>query len=48
MLKKKTEEKIGTVSFLNDIVPLSSSPGRAVGEERKMVCFSSLSLLPLS
>jgi hypothetical protein len=43
---KKREDRNGVV--LNDTVPLSSSPGRAAGEERKMVGFSSSSVLPLS
>jgi hypothetical protein len=44
--EKKREDRNGVV--LNDTVPLSSSPGRAAGEERKMVGFSSSSVLPLS
>jgi len=41
--KKREREKEQNGVILNDSVPLSSSPGRAVGEERNF-CFSSLIL----
>jgi hypothetical protein len=44
--EKKREDRNGVV--LNDTVPLSSSHGRAAGEESKMVGFSSSRVLPLS
>jgi hypothetical protein len=42
-VKKKTKNQNGIV--LNDTVPLSSSPERAAGEERKVLFFC-LSLTP--
>jgi hypothetical protein len=46
--KKKKEEEDRNGVVLNDTVPLSSSHGRAAGEESKMVGFSSSRVLPLS
>jgi hypothetical protein len=46
--KKKEEEEDRNGVVLNDTVPLSSSHGRAAGEESKMVGFSSSRVLPLS
>jgi hypothetical protein len=44
--EEEEEDRNGVV--LNDTVPLSSSHGRAAGEESKMVGFSSSRVLPLS
>jgi hypothetical protein len=46
--KKEEEEEDRNGVVLNDTVPLSSSHGRAAGEESKMVGFSSSRVLPLS
>jgi hypothetical protein len=46
--KKKEEKEDRNGVVLNDTVPLSSSHGRAAGEESKMVGFSSSRVLPLS
>jgi hypothetical protein len=46
--KEEEEEEDRNGVVLNDTVPLSSSHGRAAGEESKMVGFSSSRVLPLS